>query len=136
MSDARGVAPGDGAHLRRVVDSRRGLLRGPGVRDLDRGLLDFPSLRDGRRLYIDGKVVTDVTDYPPLQGVTGTIAGLQKAHFGLTYGTTFPGDGGDPDLVRAHLTTWLDHYNYTRPHGSLSHKPPGSRLTKAPGNYN
>jgi acetolactate synthase I/II/III large subunit len=29
----------------------------------------------------------------------GTIAGLQKAHFGLTYGTTFPGDGGDPDLV-------------------------------------
>jgi acetolactate synthase-1/2/3 large subunit len=29
----------------------------------------------------------------------GTIAGLQKAHFGLTYGTTFPGDGGDPELV-------------------------------------
>jgi transposase InsO family protein len=33
------------------------------------------------------------------------------------------------------LTAWLDHYNYTRPHGSLSHKPPGSRLTKAPRNY-
>ena len=32
------------------------------------------------------------------------------------------------------LTSWLDHYNYKRPHGSLSHKPPGSRLTKAPGN--
>jgi transposase InsO family protein len=32
------------------------------------------------------------------------------------------------------LTNWLDHYNFTRPHGSLSHKPPGSRLTKAPGN--
>jgi acetolactate synthase-1/2/3 large subunit len=29
----------------------------------------------------------------------GTIAGLQKAHFGLTYGTTFPGDGADPELV-------------------------------------
>ena len=29
----------------------------------------------------------------------GTIAGLQLAHFGLTYGTTFPGDGGDPALV-------------------------------------
>jgi acetolactate synthase I/II/III large subunit len=29
----------------------------------------------------------------------GTIAGLQQAHFGLTYGTTFPGDGSDPDLV-------------------------------------
>ena len=30
----------------------------------------------------------------------GTIAGLQLAHFGLTYGTTFPGDGGDPARPR------------------------------------
>jgi acetolactate synthase-1/2/3 large subunit len=29
----------------------------------------------------------------------GTIAGLQLAHFGLTYGTTFPGDAADPELV-------------------------------------
>ena len=34
------------------------------------------SLRDGRRLFIDGKVVSDVTAYPPLQGVIGTIAAL------------------------------------------------------------
>jgi len=34
----------------------------------------------------------------------------------------------------AALGTWLDHYNFTRPHGSLSHKPPGSRLTNLPGN--
>lgn len=27
----------------------------------------------------------------------GTIAGLQKAHYGVTYGTTFPGSAGDPD---------------------------------------
>ena len=33
------------------------------------------------------------------------------------------------------LPTWLHHYNSTRPHGSLSHKPPITRLTKAPGNY-
>jgi transposase InsO family protein len=33
------------------------------------------------------------------------------------------------------LNAWLTHYNFTRPHGSLSHKPPGSRLTKAPRNY-
>ena len=32
------------------------------------------------------------------------------------------------------LTSWLDHYNFKRPHGSLSHKPPGSRLTNAPRN--
>ena len=34
------------------------------------------SLKDGRTLHIDGKVVTDVTAYPPLQGIIGTIAGL------------------------------------------------------------
>ncbi len=35
----------------------------------------------------------------------------------------------------AALDPWLLHYNFTRPHGSLSHKPPGSRLTNAPRNY-
>lgn len=38
----------------------------------------------------------------------------------------------------AALTGWLSHYNFTRPHGSLSHKPPGTRLrelTNLPGNY-
>ena len=34
------------------------------------------SLRDGRKLYIDGKVVSDVTAYKPLQGVIDTIASL------------------------------------------------------------
>ena len=33
------------------------------------------------------------------------------------------------------LDAWLLYYNFTRPHGSLSHKPPGSRLTNAPRNY-
>jgi transposase InsO family protein len=35
----------------------------------------------------------------------------------------------------AALDPWLTHYNFTRPHGALSHKPPGSRLTNVPGNY-
>jgi transposase InsO family protein len=38
----------------------------------------------------------------------------------------------------AALPGWLNHYNYNRPHGSLSHKPPGTRLhelTNVPGNY-
>jgi transposase InsO family protein len=35
----------------------------------------------------------------------------------------------------AALDAWLEHYNFTRPHGSLGHKPPGSRLTKAPRNH-
>src|SRR5262249_45021507 len=34
------------------------------------------SLRDGRRLFIDGQLVSDVTAYPPLQGIIATIAGL------------------------------------------------------------
>jgi len=33
------------------------------------------------------------------------------------------------------LKPWLTHYNFKRPHGALSHKPPGSRLTNAPRNY-
>jgi transposase InsO family protein len=33
------------------------------------------------------------------------------------------------------LEPWLIHYNFTRPHGALSHKPPGSRLTNVPRNY-
>jgi transposase InsO family protein len=36
----------------------------------------------------------------------------------------------------AALEPWLNHYNFTRPHGALSHKPPSTRLTNAPRNYN
>ena len=35
----------------------------------------------------------------------------------------------------AALPGWLNHYNFTRPHGSLGKKPPSSRLTNLPGNY-
>ena len=35
----------------------------------------------------------------------------------------------------AALPRWLEHYNFRRPHGSLSHKPPGSRLNNLAGNY-
>ena len=35
----------------------------------------------------------------------------------------------------AALQPWLNHYNYTRPHGSLGHKPPGSRQNNLPRNY-
>jgi transposase InsO family protein len=36
----------------------------------------------------------------------------------------------------AALEPCLNHYNFKRPHGTLSHKPPSSRLTNAPRNYN
>jgi hypothetical protein len=29
----------------------------------------------------------------------------------------------------------LDRYNFRRPHGSLNHRPPASRLTNVAGNY-
>jgi transposase InsO family protein len=35
----------------------------------------------------------------------------------------------------AALSLFLSHYNYRRPHGSLSHKPPASRLTDVVGSY-
>jgi transposase InsO family protein len=34
------------------------------------------------------------------------------------------------------LPLFLERYNYTRPHGSLGHKPPASRLTNLARNYN
>ena len=33
------------------------------------------------------------------------------------------------------LSPYLDRYNYRRPHGSLSHQPPASRLNNVVGNY-
>lgn len=36
---------------------------------------------------------------------------------------------------RAALAPWLTHYNFKRPHGALSHKPPGTRLNNVPRNY-
>jgi len=38
----------------------------------------------------------------------------------------------------AALSGWLTHYNFTRRHGALGHKPPGARLrelTEVAGNY-
>jgi transposase InsO family protein len=35
----------------------------------------------------------------------------------------------------AALPRWLNHYNYRRPHGSLAHKPPGTRLNNVARNY-
>ena len=35
----------------------------------------------------------------------------------------------------AALEPWLNHYNFKRPHGAISHKPPGSRLTNVARNY-
>ena len=42
---------------------------------------------------------------------------------------------GSPAERTAALPGWLTHYNFTRPHGSLGHKPPASRLTNVAGSY-
>src|SRR5205823_4592255 len=36
---------------------------------------------------------------------------------------------------REQLPGWLSHYNFRRPHGSLGHRPPGTRLNDVAGNY-
>jgi transposase InsO family protein len=35
----------------------------------------------------------------------------------------------------AQLQPWLNHYNYSRPHGSLRHQPPVTRLNNLVRNY-
>ena len=42
--------------------------------------------------------------------------------------------GSSAERARA-LPPFLDRYNYRRPHGSLSHQPPASRLTNVVRNY-
>jgi transposase InsO family protein len=52
---------------------------------------------------------------------------LREWAYGRIYGTSAE--------RTAQLPRWLDHYNFKRPHGSLSHQPPGSRLNNLAGNY-
>lgn len=40
------------------------------------------------------------------------------------------------DERAATLPTWITHYNYRRPHASLSHQPPATRLNNVLRNYN
>jgi transposase InsO family protein len=52
---------------------------------------------------------------------------LREWAYGRIYATS-------AERTRA-LPLWLDRYNWRRPHGSLGHRPPGSRLTNLAGNY-
>ncbi len=52
---------------------------------------------------------------------------LREWAYGRLYGTS-------AERMRA-LPLWLDRYNWRRPHGSLGHRPPGSRLTNVAGIY-
>jgi transposase InsO family protein len=52
---------------------------------------------------------------------------LREWAYGRLYGTSAERIGV--------LPLWLDRYNWRRPHGSLGHRPPGSRLTNVAGNY-
>jgi len=42
--------------------------------------------------------------------------------------------GSSAELTAA-LVLYLERYNFRRPHGSLGHQPPGSRLTNVVGKY-
>jgi transposase InsO family protein len=56
----------------------------------------------------------------------------------LTYRWAYGAIYGSSAERTAALPGWLTHYNFNRPHGSLSHKPPGTRLrelTNLPRNY-
>jgi transposase InsO family protein len=60
---------------------------------------------------------------------------IQTLLRGWAYGRLF----ASSEERTATLSEWLNHYNWRRPHGSLSHKPPGARLAelnKEARNYN
>jgi transposase InsO family protein len=49
---------------------------------------------------------------------------------GWAYGAIY----ADSTQRTAALSVWLEHYNYRRPHGALSHQPPATRLAQLTGN--
>ena len=57
---------------------------------------------------------------------------IQTLLDGWAYGRIY----GDSNERNRALPGWLTHYNFTRRHGSLGHKPPSSRLNNVAGNYN
>jgi transposase InsO family protein len=52
---------------------------------------------------------------------------LHEWAYGRLYATSAERNG--------QLPGWLNRYNFSRPHGSLGHKPPGSRLNNLRANY-
>jgi transposase InsO family protein len=52
---------------------------------------------------------------------------LREWAYGRVYGSSAERTGA--------LPAWLNHYNFRRPHGSLGHRAPGSRLNNLVGNY-
>jgi transposase InsO family protein len=59
---------------------------------------------------------------------------IQTLTYRWAYGAIY---GSSAERTSA-LSGWLSHYNFRRPHGSLGHKPPGTRLfelTNVAGNY-
>lgn len=79
------------------------------------------SLRDGRRLCIDGQVVTDVTSYAPLQGVIETIASLYDDQHKpelrdiLTYRSPCTGEMVSKTYLQAHTMADLQELAHLRP---------------------
>jgi transposase InsO family protein len=59
---------------------------------------------------------------------------IQTTINGWAYNRVYGSSSERTDL----LPSWLHHYNWNRPHGSLKHKPPGTRLSElnnVPSNY-
>jgi 4-hydroxyphenylacetate 3-monooxygenase len=73
------------------------------------------SLRDGRRLHIDGQLVSDVTAYPPLHGIIATIAGLHDdqhdpaLHSILTYASPSSGQPVSATYLEARTEPEFQH---------------------------
>ncbi|MDB5838858.1 MAG: 4-hydroxyphenylacetate 3-hydroxylase [Herminiimonas sp.] len=59
-----------------IKNPGRTLARASAAKGIRTGEEYVRGLNDGRRLFIDGKLVTDVTGYAPLKGVISTIAGM------------------------------------------------------------
>ena len=61
---------------------------------------------------------------------------IERFHRTLADGWAYSRLYGSEHARRAALPTWIHHYNHHRPHTATSNRPPITRLTNVPGQYN
>jgi len=106
------------------LDARPGVAPAPALT----GLLDRQSLAEMADKLARREEPSDVTDRGhERRGGLHVDAQATRAGLRRVFQTS-------ADRTTA-LGPRLNHYNFSRPHGALSHKPPGSRLTNVARHY-
>ena len=115
-----------------VPAPRAGVLRRHGI-TVERVMTDNGSAYRSARTRSPAARSASATSAPGPTGPGPTAKPSASSAPCSPAGPTAPSTAHSAERTAA-LPGWLDHYNYRRPHGSLSHQPPASRLQQLTGN--